>query len=253
MRAALTVAVIACTWAIAQPIVTDRPGFANSTAIVPAGILQLESGYQYDKSPGSHRHSLGQIQIRVPVAERMEFSLGVNSCLTGETGGVAESGYSGSSLSLKEKLFSPGPGYSGRMTALSAVFSTSLPSGSRPFRPAHLEPSAMIVTDLRLTGRATLTPFASYARASGQVRQINRLGAGLSLGAALSGKAGCFIQYFGLREDGTSGQDTHWLCGGMTLLASDNIQLDWHAGLALDNPIRTYFTGIGFSTRFAVK
>jgi len=253
LRLALTASVLACTWAAGQPMVTDRPGFANSTAVVPAGRLQLESGYQYDKSPGSYRHSLGQLQVRVPVSGRMELGLGVNSHLNGATAGVSESGYGGSSLGLKAKLFSPGPDEAGRLAALTAVFSTSLPTGSRAFRPDHLEPSAMVVADLSLGGRATLTPFASYTRASSQAGQTDRVGAGLSLGATLSGQAACFIQYFELREGGASGQDTHWLCGGVTLLASDNLQFDWHAGLTLGRPLKTYFTGVGISTRFAVR
>ena len=80
LSTALAFSLLVCTGAAAQTIVTDRPGFANSTAVVPVCLLQLEGGYQYDKIPGSQLHSLGQLQARVAVAKRIEFSLGVNSC-----------------------------------------------------------------------------------------------------------------------------------------------------------------------------
>lgn len=111
----------------------------------------------------------------------------------------------------------------------------------------------MLVADIGLSGSATLTPFASYTHASLANGQIHRLGAGISLGVALSGKAGFFAQYFGITESDGQGKDTGWLVSGLTLLVRDNLQLDWHAGVALDNPAPTYFTGAGISTRFSLR
>jgi hypothetical protein len=43
-----------------ETISPDRPGFANGTGIVPAGAIQLESGYLYSRVEEVKEHTLGQ-------------------------------------------------------------------------------------------------------------------------------------------------------------------------------------------------
>ena len=60
-------------------MVTDRPDATESAVTVGVGVFQLESGYTFDKADGVRIHSLGEILLRVGVADILELRFGINS------------------------------------------------------------------------------------------------------------------------------------------------------------------------------
>jgi len=248
----LFICFIYCISALSQTISTDRPGFANGTSIVPAGAIQLESGYLYSRVEEVKEHTLGQWLLRVGAAERLEFRLGVDSYVSTSTPGGDDTGFSDGSVGLKVKLYEREQEFEALSYDLSAVVETSLPTGSKPYRAGRLQPSAMFVLDLTVPQGFTLSTFTTYTLASDNTGQYNQFGVGVSLGLSLSERTGCFLEYFGLAKEKDRGPETtNYLDGGFTFLLADNCQLDIHSGLGVDGPEPNYFVGIGFSCLFA--
>jgi len=80
-------------------------------------------------------------------------------------------------------------------------------------------------------------------------RRIFQLEPELSLGLALTPRWGTFVEYFGAVKTGGVA-DEHSIDGGFTWLASDDLQLDLHAGGGLDDAAPEWFVSAGISWRF---
>lgn len=248
----LFICFIYCVPAHPQTISPDRPGFGNGTGLVPAGAIQLESGYLYSRVGEVKEHTLGQWLVRFGAAERLEFRLGVDSYVSTSSPDGDDSGFSDGSLGLKLKLYHGEHGFETLTYDLSAVAETSLPTGSKPYRAPRLQPAVMFVLDLAVPQGFTLSPFTSYTLASDDTGQYNQFGGGVSLGVSLTERTGCFLEYFGLTKEKDRGPETtNYLDGGFTFLLADNCQLDIHSGLGMNGPSPSYFVGIGFSYLFA--
>lgn len=63
-----------------KPIETDRPDFTEASSVVPAGRIQLESGYTFflDNNDGtrSMQHTFPEWLLRVGLTDRLELRLG---------------------------------------------------------------------------------------------------------------------------------------------------------------------------------
>jgi len=234
-------------------ISTDRPGFANGTTIVPTGMLQLESGYQFSRLPQHKEHALGQLLLRTAPLERLEFRLGLNSYIATRDQVKNQSGFEDWSLGLKLKLAQGADTPGIKSLNVSAIVETTLPTGSKAYSANKLQPFVMLVLDWALPGNLAISPFMSYTLVSSQSSQFNEFGGGVSLSVALSGRSGFFLEYYGVAAQSDYGADISYLDGGLTYLITDNCQLDLHSGQALSGKTPDYFMGIGFSYRFAMK
>lgn len=56
-----------------DPIVTDRPSVANSSATVPEGSLQFENGMSVDRGPAGTIYDLPETRARLGVSACTEF------------------------------------------------------------------------------------------------------------------------------------------------------------------------------------
>ena len=74
-----------------------------------------------------------------------------------------------------------------------------------------------------------------------------RLDNGLKLPFSLSETSTVFVEWEANLPEG--GGSTHWLTGAYQLLIDNNMQLDFSAGLGLNDRAEGYRLGIGFSIR----
>ncbi|HUU27057.1 MAG TPA: transporter [archaeon] len=236
-----------------EQISTDRPGLTNGTALVPKGALQIESGYSFSRVSDCKEHRLGELLLRLAPGTRLEFRLGVNSYLYTHSPGGDNSGFSDGSLGLKIKLFE-GQGDPGiESIKISTVLSTTLPTGKKIYRENKLQPSAELILGWDLSGKIGISTSFSYALASAGGDQYNQFAGGAALGFSLSGRAGCFLEYYGVAVESGYGPGTSYLDGGLTYLLSDNCQADIHGGFGLDDQDPDYFIGFGLSYKFSFK
>ena len=59
-------------------MVTDRPDATESAITVAPGVFQLEFGYTFGEIESVSVHNLGEVLLRVGVADMLELRLGVN-------------------------------------------------------------------------------------------------------------------------------------------------------------------------------
>ncbi|MFN2421130.1 MAG: transporter, partial [Gemmatimonadota bacterium] len=61
------------------PLVTDRPDFTESAAVVGTGRVQLEGGATWTDLGDSDELALGEILVRIGLHDRLEFRVAPNS------------------------------------------------------------------------------------------------------------------------------------------------------------------------------
>jgi Putative MetA-pathway of phenol degradation len=231
-----------------QEIVTDRPGMGDGTAIVPTGVLQLESGYRFTRVGSDKEHTLGEVLLRVAPAEKLEFRIGVDSYLFTRSPGSDDSGFGDGSLALKYKLFENdnGPGE----VNLSTILGTSLPTGSKLYRENSIQPWTQLILDWNVYQNLALTYNLYYSRAGSGSERYNKFAGGVAVSFPLASRTGCFLEYYAVAVESGYGQNTSYFDGGITYLINDNCQVDIHSGLGLDDDHPNYFVGVGLSYLF---
>lgn len=250
MKSILRLALFAAIWAspaTAGQIITDRPDFADATVPVPVGILQVESGYLFGKTAGTNQHTLGQLLVKTGLSERMEIRLGVNSYekIDGTGGGV--SGFSDGSLGIKLRLLEgheeTGPG----SFNLATILFTGLPSGGKDLRATHLAPGVMLTADMALNSVWTWAPFVQYDYTEDGLGQYNEFSAGFSVIRPLGDSTGWYLEYYITLAENGYREHKNFLGSGFTYLVSDELQLDFYGGTALNGDTPDYFIGAGLS------
>lgn len=239
-----------------EPIVTDRPDFTESAEVVPRRFAaQIEGGYTFTRAGEEREHALGEILVRVPVAERVELRFGVPSYLFLRTGMNGDaSGFDDAFFGAKFAL-SKGAGETGlfkRPTAALLV-GTTLPTGARAVREDDLQPEAVLALSSDLTERVSLSSNIGFVRASDGGDNFNQFLGSLALGLSLTERVGAYIEVYGFtRVDATTRDSARFANGGVTFLVNDDFQLDARAGVGLGNNVSgpDYFFGFGFARRF---
>ena len=97
-----------------------------------------------------------------------------------------------------------------------------------------------------LPKRSPALPFAGTVKFT-EFDDSWQLDNGLKLPFAINDNQGVFVEWeANVPEDGGP---THWLNGGFQWLLDDNLQLDFNAGLGLNDRAGDYRWGVGFSYR----
>jgi len=233
--------------ALARTIVTDRPDFADATVTVPVGIIQVECGYAFSKVSSAEQHTFGQWLVKTGLSSRLELRLGIESYQKVSQPLNDISGFGDGSLGFKVRLHEGRGGTGPGSFNLTAIVFSSVPSGNREFRAAHLKPGVMFTSDLALSPAWTLAPFVQYVYTGDSSGQYSELSAGFSVVRALGERAAWFVEYFGIVAQKNYRQDTHSLGTGLTCLLADNVQIDLYGGAALNGIMPDYYLGAGLS------
>jgi hypothetical protein len=75
-------------------------------------------------------------------------------------------------------------------------------------------------------------------------------GGSISLGISLGNKTGCFAECFGFINHDDGINNTSYINGGFTRLLSENHQVDFRAGVGLNDKENDFFIGVGTAFRF---
>ena len=248
--------------AMAEPLITDRPDFTESTDAIPAGHFQLEAGYTftYDREHKDRvrDHTAPEFLLRIGVIDDVELRLGwqgyswtenqfvtrtrVGRRVTGEdwTDGAHDL-----SIGFKLKLLEQ----DGLVPHFGILASMNIPVGSDVVSPGDVEPGAILLWAYDLTDEVALAGNVGFASLNDAGERFFQTSASISLAVALTERLGGYVEYYGLYPNAEDSDAAHTLNCGLTFLINNNFQIDWRIGGGLNEEADDFFTGVGFAWR----
>jgi hypothetical protein len=233
----------------AESIVTDRPDFTESPSSVPPGFIQVEAGYTFAKADEFQEHTVGELLIRMPVSQRIEVRLALNSFAFSEASGVKVSGLQDSSIGLKAELIQM---QNSLIPQTAIIVSTTLPTGGNPYREDTLQPGMKLCLGWDINEDWALSSNLNYDRASHSGTSFNEFSQSISLAWGFAEYWGAYLEVFSFQPDLAGSDDTSYINTGLTYLVTDDLQLDGRIGQGLNGLDTDYFVGIGVSNQFRI-
>jgi len=228
-------------------ISTDRPSVANSSVVVPQGVLQIENGFLISRLQGQSILDLPESSIRFGLAKNTELRLAVPDYFdTVSSPGRSTSGFGDTAIGFKQQL---GPI---RNLNLSVIFFLSLPSGAQSISSHGYDPGLQFPWSRSLSANWTASGQAAFYWPT-QAGNHNFTGeATFVLDRQLTKPWDAFVEYAGdFPERGGSRQLLHF---GSSYKLAPRHQIDFQAAAGLSNSAPDYFIGAGYSFFFrAVK
>jgi hypothetical protein len=245
----------ACQHANAQDtapeLITDRPDQTESSSVVPAKTLQIESGFvtgfnETDRFK-NREYAYNGTLLRYGLLDNAEFRVGL------EYLGEKTTGKPGDSLTTTHGF---GPLYTGfklqitredgLLPEIAFLAGLGLPfTADRDFKPAHS------YADMRFSVSHTLSRLFSLGYNLGVEwdgeSAVPSYFYSAVLGTGISPRLGFFVEIFGLLPE--AGNSSHTLDGGFTFLLTPLLQLDISGGLGLNETASDNFVSCGFSYR----
>ncbi len=245
------------------PLVTDRPDFTECAVTVPRGHLQLEAGYTYSYDREHHvtnrTHTAPELLLRVGLIDDVELRIGwagyswVNQRTPGETQAgrpvMLEDWSQGGAdqyIGVKWKLFDE----EGLRPDFAIIPGMFVPTGGNGFSSGDVDPEIKLAWGYTLTDRLGLAGNLNFATPTEDGHRFFQTGASVSLAYALTDTVGAFAEYFGIYPNASGTDCAHTMNGGLTWQLTPNFQLDWRAGVGLNEEADDFFTGDGFSIRY---
>ena len=229
-----------------EPIAPDRPDFTDGVLIVER--VQLEAGATQSRVGSREELSLGEVLLRVPMAERLELRLAL-AYIRDRDEGESASGLSNSFLGAKYQLRAPDDGRIG----IAVLAGTTLPTGaSRVAEPGGLQPVVKLALAKEFTERIGLGVNVGYAYEKDDGVRVDDFFASASLGISLTQNLGSFVEVWMLSKSNAAGDSARYASAGLTYLLSPDVMVDLRAGWGIGNDFGSpdYFAGAGLSVRF---
>lgn len=237
-------------------LIGDRPDATESSAVVPAGFFQLETGVLFTRDDDGGQEvdvfeGPGTL-ARIGLGGRTELRLGwagvVEVDADGETDGVADAEL-GAKMSLRTGE-AGGP-------AVAFLAGVSLPVGDDELTSDRYDPSFRLAVDHDLSDRVSLgynlgMAWSSEVTGDGEpVREtFSRFVYTAALGFALGERLGAFAEVFGEEPVDAPGSSAASVDGGFTYLVRRNVQLDLFGGAGLTDEAADWFVGTGLVVRW---
>lgn len=229
-----------------EPLQADRPDQTECASLVPAGYIQAETGFLYEKGgPDARSFLYPSILWKYGVNDRFEVRL-ITEAGMEEYGEERISGFYPLTVGFKTRLLDedgivPQTAFLGHLT--------SCKSGKEAFRPEWLAPSFRLSMQHTLSDRLSLgyNLGTEWSGNSNEPTYIYSLAIGISITPRLGG----FIEVYGylpVEEDA----DHRFDCG-LTYLISNDLMVDLSGGVGITENAPDSFISLGFSWRFDVR
>ena len=239
---------VASAWEQRDALVTDRPDFTESALTIRPWHAQIEMGYTAARVEGSTEYSVGEILIRVGLAERIEARIGLNSFAWVAAEGNDPEGLEDVSLGTKINLVQAKPGTA--VPDVGILLVASFPTGAGDLgEGAHVLPVATLAAGLDVTEWMSAGANVGWGYLDDGAGRYSQFAGSLALGFSLTDWLGAYAEYFGFAPEFDSGPDSHFLNGGFTFLISRDVQLDVRAGFSVDDAETDSFAGAGLAFR----
>lgn len=254
-----------------EPLVTDRPDFTEASSTVGRGVAQLEFGYTYFHDAGEGEsttaHSIGEPLLRYGIGyDWLEFRIAVNylqEVSRSEDGSRLSDG-AVSDLYLGVKIgLTPQEGILPEMALVPQML---VPTGGEPL--AGLEeplpelarpPKDRVLPGLNwlygwdLSERWSLggSTLFSLDVDPATNRCYTLFAQSMALGFSVTERLSGYVEWYALMPSGAEQvKPEYYINGGPVYLVTNNLQLDFRAGVGLNEAAQDYFLGTGASVRF---
>lgn len=251
------------TAAAAEPIVTDRPDFTESTDAVPPPRFQLEMGYTFsvDREHGTRtrEHTAPEALLRIGLIECFELRLGWDGYVLTESLFDSRSrrgrrineedwtqGAADLTIGLKHKFAEQ----DGVVPHLGFIAETTLPTGSPSVSANDVEPNVVLLWAYDLSDTLSLAGNVSGGAIRDDSGHFFQSSASLSFAVAWTERLGSYFEYFGIYPNARESDCAHSFNSGITFLITNDWQLDLRAGVGLNEEAADFFSGIGMAMRF---
>jgi hypothetical protein len=227
----------------ADPVIsTDRPSIANSSAVVPKGVFQVENGFLITDTQGQTILDLPETALRFGLLDKTELRFSVPDYFHSISGSTI-AGFGDSTIGVKQQI-APLPANFN----LSVIFFLSLPMGANAISSHGYDPGLQFPWSRQLSKNWT---------ASGQVAFYWPTVAGshnftgemtFVFDRQLTKPWDAFIEYAGdFPENGGSRQLLHF---GSSYKLAPHHQLDFQIAAGLSRAAPDRFAGFGYSFLF---
>lgn len=233
LRIALILACFVPGATLAQAIDTNRPGFSFSPNVVAPGAWQMETGVGYTRiNSNNDSTSLPQAEFRYGIADEVELFISSLGWVDANSG----SGFLDPAIGAKVSVSD-----AGATVNMAFVFQLSVPIGGNEVSSDSWDPSLAFVW--AMSGGLGLAGTVKISESDSDYQVDN----GLKLPFSINDSQSAFVEWeANLPENGGS---SHWLNGGYQWLLDDRMQVDFNAGLGLNDRAGDYRFGIGFSMK----
>ncbi len=219
-------------------IITDRPDFTESAAVVPLHSIQFEYGTTRTSDNGS-AYSIGEWLVRWGLVDGIELRLLPPSYEINPT----TSGFGDVALGLKARLIEGDT----LVPSTCLIVQTSFATGVATL----LEPDAQLSSKLCLGWALSETLAAScnvnWGRSGSGLARFNQWSGSLSMGVSFSDTWGGYAEVYGFMPNEKDGPTTQTLNAGLTFLTTPENQFDIRVGKTLSSS--EWFVGVGQSFR----
>ena len=239
-----------------SPLESDRPDFTESSATVGYGRFQVESGYTYTHTKSgpitTDTHDLPELLLRYGVAQRLELRFAWEGMVferqadRDNARALDESGSTDLEFGVKYAL-SKQEGWRPQSAVIVAV---TAPGGSPAFSSRQVDAEVNYCYSWEFTKRLSLN-CSTGSRWTGELGdRLSFFFQSASVEYELTERLHFYSEWFAFfRRDSIDNRPQHYFDAGCTYLVTPNVQLDWRAGLGLNDAADDFFTGCGLVIR----
>jgi hypothetical protein len=251
-----------------EPLETDRPDFTEASSVVGAGRIQWEMGYTYvhndDDGILTRTHSAPEVLCRIGLTENLELRLAWNYLVEREDDfGVISEIDGAEDLEVGVKIALTEQHHWFPETAL--ILAITTPTGRNEFSNEEVTFGMSLLYGWDLPcdfncGGSTIygnpSEHTTLALASLPDAELfdrhNLFAQSFTIGVpVLSDWWRMYLEYFGIFTEGLSSDvPQNYFNGGFTWLLTNDLQLDWRAGVGLNHAADDFFTGAGAAWRY---
>lgn len=237
----------------AEPISTDRPDFVESSLVVDAWTLQIETSVALQREHGWGRRSQEvstPTLLRVGVGASLELRVETDGSIHhhADEAGPHIDGYGDLSVGLKYHFETPGPAEA----STAVLLHVDVPTGSHAFRGHGDQPSLRYVAEWDLPYDCALGVMPGLALNVDEQGQRYLTGiAGLTVAHEWTEHFRSFVEIAAEELGSGRHSDTQLAFDtGVAWLLTDNLQLDTAAYIGLNRNTPDVTLAIGFSSRW---
>jgi hypothetical protein len=227
-----------------QEIVTDRPDITESSIVVPAGALAVESGFTWTRDHGKGLVDLSESLVRFGLGYRTELRFVVpnyfHNLFDNQGGRGRTSGFDDASLGVKEQI-GPLPGG----IDLAVIVAVSLPTGASALTTHGVDPVIKLPWSRELKHGWSFGGMQSLFYQTENGRRNPIWEPTFYLERELTRRSDGFVEYGGdFPHAGGSRQVIHF---GTAYRVTPKQQIDFHFGFGLSSAAPKYFIAAGYS------
>jgi hypothetical protein len=226
-------------------LVTDRPGFTETSEVVRRGYLQVESGLSYERDGEAGTVAVPEVLVRLGLSRRIELRLATDGLMSERVAGQRTTGAGDVEVAAKFRLLDQDR--AGFDVAIIPIL--SLPTGSEAFSSGAADPTIKFTWARGLPAAFDLSGNYNLSSLSAAAGRFVQQALTVSLGHDLAGGFAGYVEAFGLTPMERDGEAGWAIDGGVSRLIGTRMQWDIEAGRGMTAAAPDWFIGVGFGIR----